>query len=267
MGRKRNLSLYRSIKRRNGDNGREAGEMEFSPNYTKLIKVTEDEEINVVDDVLEGENNNGSTSDSGESVHVEVTKEDSFEVIENIQHKEQPSFKVKCIERLKDDSLIEKLVDNLDVEGNLEDFVNLIEQLASGQLPCNNIVLLLLLDQVRFQKCGNTVGMRYRRITKLFWSIVYRLCKGVGLKFFGGSKNWGQVVAKQCGKSKYEPHLSKINFAVPDEKVLRDMNCIMPKIIPPGKIRSTMRMIKDKEDIIIMGDAKLVTKGLKKDFC
>ena len=241
--------------------------IQFSPNYTKIIKVQKDEEINVVDDEVEDENNKSLNSDSGESLHMEVMKEDEFQVIESIQRNEQPSFKVKCINKLKDESLIRKLVDNLDEEGNLEDFVNLIEQLANGQLPCNNIVLLLLLDRVHFQKCGNTVGMRYRKVTKLFWSIVYRLCKGVGLKFFGGSKNWGQVVAKECGKSKYEPHLSKINFAVPDEKVLRDINCIMPKIIPPGKIRSTMRMIKDKEDIIIMGDAKLVTKGLKRDFC
>ena len=231
------------------------------------MNVIQDEDINVVDDVLEAGDNKSFSSDSGNSLHVEVTKEDEFQVVENVQCNEEPSFKVKCMKKLKDDILIEKLVDNFDLEGNLEDFVNLIEQLANGHLPCNNIVLLLLLDRVRFQKCGNTVGMRYRKVTKLFWSIVYRLCKGVGLKFFGGSKNWGQVVAKECGKSKYEPHLSKINFAVPDEKVLRDMNCIMPKIIPPGKISSTMRIIQDKQDIIIMGDAKLVTKGLKKDFC
>ena len=62
--------------------------------------------------------------------------------------------------------------------------------------------------------------MRYRKVTKLFWSIVYRLCKGVGLKFFGGEKNWGQVVNRNSEKSKYSPNKSKINFAVPHEKVL-----------------------------------------------
>ena len=86
------------------------------------------------------------------------------------------------------------------------------------------------------------------------------------MKFFSGSKNWGQVVAKETGKSKYSPHKSKINFAIPDEKVLRDLNCLMPKVIPPGKIKCTMEMLHDKQDIIIMGDAKLITKGLKKDF-
>ena len=207
-----------------------------------------------------------SFSDSGDSVEVEVADAGSFQILDYLPDKETPSFQDECIKTLQNKHLLKKLVSNLDAEGNLEDFVNLIKQLANGELPSNNIVLLLLLDRVRFQQCGNTVGMRYRNITKLFWSIVYRLCKGVGLKFFSGSKNWGQVVAKESGKSKYSPHKSKINFAVPDEKVLRDLNCLMPKVIPPGKIKCTMEMLHDKQDIIIMGDAKLITKGLKKDF-
>ena len=101
---------------------------------------------------------------------------------------------------------------------------------------------------------------------KLFWSIVYRLCKGVGLKFFGGLKNWGQVISKQCPKSNYDPKISKINFAVPSEKVLRDYSRSLPKIIPPGKIHCTMELLKNKKDIILMGDAKLVTKGLNANF-
>ena len=142
----------------------------------------------------------------------------------------------------------------------------LIKQLASGQLPVNNIVLLLLLGRVRFQDTDNTVGMRYRSVTKLFWSVVYRLCKGVGLKFFGGEKNWGQVVTQSSKKSHYSPTKSKINFAVPDDKILREYGKKMPKIIPPGKIRCTMEMLKDKKDVVIMTDAKLVTKGLNNDF-
>ena len=141
-----------------------------------------------------------------------------------------------------------------------------MEQLSTGELPCNNIVLLLLLDRARFQKCRNTVGMWYRDVCKLFWSIVYRLCKGVGLKFFGGSKNWGQVISTQCVKSNYDPKISKINFALPSEKVLRYYSRSLPKIIPPGKIHCTMGLLRNKKDIILMGDAKLVTKGFNTNF-
>ena len=108
--------------------------------------------------------------------------------------------------------------------------------------------------------------MRYGAKTKLFWSIVYRLCKSSRLKFFSGLKNWGQVVNKESEKSLYYPELSKINFAVPDEKVLRDYRQSLPKIIPPGKIYASLDLLKNKKDIILMGDGKLVTKGLKTDF-
>ena len=79
MGRKRNLSLYRSkaaIKRRNQENADEAVNIQFSPKYTKIINVIQDEDINVVDDVLEAADNKSFSSDSGDSLHVEVTEED-----------------------------------------------------------------------------------------------------------------------------------------------------------------------------------------------
>ena len=41
------------------------------------------------------------------------------------------------------------------------------------------------------------------------------LCKGSGLKFFSGLKNWGQVVNKECDKSHYKPSNAKLNFASP----------------------------------------------------
>ena len=62
--------------------------------------------------------------------------------------------------------------------------------------------------------------------------------QGSGLTFFGGEKNWGQVVMKQSLKSKYSPDVSKVNFGVPNEKILRDMKKVLPKIIPPGKIKN-----------------------------
>ena len=154
-----------------------------------------------------------------------------------------------------------EIVDKMWESRNLLDFMNLIRLMQLGKLPADNIVLQLLFDRVIFQTCGNTVSMRYEDVTKTFWLIVYRLCKGSGLKFFGGEKNWGQVVMKHAIESKYSPDLSKVNFAVPDEKILRDMKKVLPKIIPPGKIRKTIDMIVGKKDLVLMADGKLVTKG------
>ena len=86
------------------------------------------------------------------------------------------------------------------------------------------------------------------------------------MKFFSGAKNWGQVVNKETDRSIYDPDVSKINFAVPDEKVLNEYRQELPKLIPPGKIHASLELLHNKNDIILMGDGKLVTKGLKTDF-
>ena len=170
------------------------------------------------------------------------------------------------MEKLRTTNLINDLTELLSDSGQLKDFMDLLEHIRSKSIPCTNIVFILMLERARFQSCRNTVGMRYSELTKKFWSIVYRLCKGVGLKFFSGEKNWGQVVNKKSKKSRYRPQDSKINFAVPDEKVLRDYNKILPKIIPPGKIAKGLNLLSGKDDIIMMGDGKLVAKGLKMNF-
>ena len=246
----------------------------IDPKYIKIDNDCSSEDIDVVntsnescgcDNHIDGE----GESIIEESVNMEVPNclEQNSNFSDCTQKESACNYKSECIRKRQSKKLLMNLVEKLDDEGNLNDFMNLIEQLSTGELSANNIVLLLLLDRVRFQKCTTTVGMRYRNVTKLFWSVVYRLCKGVGLKFFGGKKNWGQLVSKQCDKSKYSPQKSKVNFAVPDEKVLREISRVLPKVIPPGKIRSTMELLRDKRDIILMGDAKLVTRGLKSDFC
>ena len=106
------------------------------------------------------------------------------------------------------------------------------------------------------------------KIPKLwqFWSIVYRLCKGVGLKFFSGEKNGGQVVTKKCQKSQYNPQTQKINFAVPNEKIIRQYNRILLKAINPSKIPQCLNLLNNKKDIIIMEDGKLISKYLTTNF-
>ena len=44
------------------------------------------------------------------------------------------------------------------------------------------------------------------------------------------------------------------------------MKKVLPKIIPPGKIRKTIDMIAGKNDLVLMADGKLVTKGLRNEF-
>ena len=251
------------------------------PNYHRITYSSSDDSIDVLNNDNHAESRHSSEdkdmeSDTNDNLNMDVTEvggnsNEGEEISDQNNDMEETNlnltFQEKCLEKLSDKKFQQDLIYNLDKSGDLYDFMQLLELLSNGQLPTDNIVLQLLLDRVRFQTCSNTVGMRYRDVTKNFWSIVYRLCKGAGLKIFSGEKNWGQVVLKTSEKSKYAPEKSHINFAVPDEKRLRDMKKVIPKIVPPGKIYKNIEMLKDKKDLILMADGKLVTKGLRENFC
>ena len=283
-GRKRGLSLYMSKQRKKKkiaavSDGRK--NLNIVPNYHRITYSSSDDSIDVLNDDNHAESNQSSEeehmeSDNNDNLNMDVTEvggnsNEGEEISDQNNELEETNlnltFQEKCLEKLSDKKFQRDLIYNLDKSGDLYDFMQLLELLSNGQLPTDNIVLQLLLDRVRFQTCSNTVGMRYRDVTKNFWSIVYRLCKGAGLKIFSGEKNWGQVVLKTSEKSKYAPEKAHINFAVPDEKRLRDMKKVIPKIVPPGKIYKTIEMLKDKKDLILMADGKLVTKGLRENFC
>ena len=244
-GRKCKLSTYRSktkIKILAADRKEKKKEIIVVPRYERISSTSSDEYVNVLDE------SNGEIS-SNETDREVLSGPSDVDNDLNVSHESNAeningkadSFKDKCVEELCNCVIMTEIVDKMWASGNLLDFMNLFRLLQSEKLPADNIVLQLLFDRVRFQTCGNTVSMRYRDVTKTFWSIVYRLCKGSGLKFFGGKKNWGQVVTKHSMKSRYSPDLSKVNFAVPDEKILRDMKKVLPKIIPPGKIQIHVR--------------------------
>ena len=66
-------------------------------------------------------------------------------------------------------------------------------------------------------------------------------------------------------KGKYNPKKSEVNFAVPDERYLRSMDRVLGRIIDPGIIDDSMKMIEGHKDIVLMADCKRLAKGLKGD--
>ena len=94
---------------------------------------------------------------------------------------------------------------------------------------------------------------------------MYRLLKGKGIRFFSGPKNWGQVVSKDAQLGNYDPKCSEINFAVPDERYLRTLDTKYGKVIPPGIIDDSYKLLSNHPDVVIMADCKRVAKGLRSD--
>ena len=271
-GRKRKLSCYKSKQRKKEERVKKIIFPQNIVQITYSSSSDEDVELDVEkmsSSSVESSDDNRDDIFSSDS-NLDGLADDLEETIQDRQSNEESMSREKhldnCIKEIKESDFLEKLFKKLQKVGLLNDFTTFMRNLESGKLPMDNIVFILMMDRVRFQNCTNTVGMRYGKKSKLFWTIVYRLCKESGLKFFSGSKNWGQVVNNECGKSQYSPDTAKVNFAVPDEKVLRAYKNELPKVIPPGKIHKCMEMLRNKKDIVLMADGKLVTKGLKTDF-
>ena len=240
----------------------------FKQNYIKVENCSSDEDVEVVNCDSDPEYNFAidSSSDCDGFYHLPHNVENTdWEFVSNTE-KNKKNYRDEVLDKLKKTNLLDELTEISSESGQLHDFMKLLEHLRSKQIPCRNIVFVLILECARFQSCGNSVGMRYSELTKKFWSTVYRLCKGVGLKFFSEEKNWGQVVTKKCQKSQYNPQTCKINLAVPNEKIIHQYYRILLKVINPGKISQCLNLLNNKKDIIIMGDGKLISQGLTTNF-
>ena len=198
VGRKKHLSLYASKRKckRNAADGKRI--KKFKQHYNLIEDATSDEGIEILNSTDE---NNLSTSydvDSDCSVVRSLQEKSSHDDIsdcrtDDVESNTSNSDIDKYLKELNETDLLRQVLSILDECGHINEFMNLLHLIASKELATDNIVLLLLFERVKFQMCKNTVGMRYSDRTKLFWSILYQICKGSGLKFFSGEKNWGQV--------------------------------------------------------------------------
>ena len=149
IGRKRKLSLYRSKK--DVQNIKQRKRLNIStevitPNYTKIQDANSTIDVDILNESNDENKEEFLESYSGDDFSEKGNVSESVGNSNTEDIDEITDFKENCVKKLQDDRIVRKLVDNLDAEGNLYDFVMLIEQLASGELPANNIVLLLLLD-------------------------------------------------------------------------------------------------------------------------
>ena len=270
-GRKKKLSLYRSRnKRKRPTSSATTSTNTFRKTIVSYLYSTDSDSDNPDSEYIDIE---ASDSDENREDFIATPKRSKLaspdydhEITFEEDNAHYKQFTEQCVEKLSCKEYWRDLVDKLYRSHNLNEFMLLLDGLKCDKIPMDNIVFLLMLERAKFGWTPNTCGMRYRKVTKTFWSIVYRLCKSTGLKFFSGSKNWGQVVCKESRKSVYHGDMAKINFAVPDEKMLRRLSKKFPKVIPPGIIHKSMDLLQNEKNIILMADGKMVTKGLGDNF-
>lgn len=157
--------------------------------------------------------------------------------------------------------LIKKLHEN-DI---LDDFLNMMQVIASGVVKTRNIPLLALLDRTNLQKCSTTTRMKYFPETMELWQVVRRTCKYSGLLLFSGLKHGGQVTTNLCDKGKYNPQTASVNFAVPHWQTLANNEVEIPKYLHPGMIGKSFDLVDKEKEYVLEFDAKSVARGLKPD--
>ena len=166
-------------------------------------------------------------------------------------------------------SIMNDLCHNLEASGKLKDFLLLCTVIATGKLDPKNIALCLTFDVARLVNLTSTTGMIYPSLTLSFWTFLYNLCGSTVIKAFSGPKNRWQVVQKEATRSNYDPALSKFNFAVPAESILRKGDGYIQKRVLPGMITSTLDEYQQKaacgREFIMSFDAKTVGPGVARE--
>ena len=82
--------------------------------------------------------------------------------------------------------MLEQLVMKLDEHNLTNDFLSLIRNMASGELPVDSIPHLAYLDSVCFKRIKDSQQMLYRPKMKRFWHCLYKVGGGPSLRLLSG---------------------------------------------------------------------------------
>lgn len=165
-------------------------------------------------------------------------------------------------------ALWKESLDALQQKGLDKTILNFLSLVRARRFPLDNLALTLFKDVVDWYMCTSTNEMRYSRESKIFWKLGYRLFGGRFLHFMGGSKNQGQTIINP-GRE-LSPQMSNINFAVPNEKILRSFDPYLLQnssadTYSPGVLYSMIRKLKDSITDIpccLTFDGKKLKQGL-----
>ena len=120
--------------------------------------------------------------------------------------------------------LLPTVVHELSKVDKIDELLNFMRLVKSGNFPLENIAFKLFLDIVRWFSVDNSSLMRYNKSTKDFWRLGYRLFHGRFLRFMSGFKHIGSIVDGRTARGVFNPQASRVNFAVPDVSIIRSLS-------------------------------------------
>ena len=108
--------------------------------------------------------------------------------------------------------------------------------------------------------------MRYDPECVEFYVCLYLLFGNSVLNVLRGPGHFSDVVTQNCGRGKYNPTTSKVNFAVPSLRVLQNVKTTYPKTIRPGLINYTLDTAEkdagEGKQFVLSFDGKKIAQGV-----
>ena len=196
------------------------------------------------------------------------TKSVSTETIthcdKNIQTDSENMFPFRS--PLCDSNFLQQFLEKLHSANQLEDFNKLATHLCDGRIPHENLAWKSALQIGRYFSCSTTTLMRYDPECVEFYACLYMLFGNSVLNVLRGPGHFSDVVTQSCGKGKFDPTTSKVNFAVPSLRVLQNVNTTYPKTIRPGLINYTLdcaqKDASEGKQFVLSFDGKKIAQGV-----
>lgn len=162
-------------------------------------------------------------------------------------------------------SLLPTVIEEIKRSGKIEEYVAFHRLVSVKKFPLNNIAYLLFLDVVRwFALEHSTSQMRYSDEVKLFWRTGLRLFHGRFLRFMSGPKNSEDILLSESGRGDCRSENSKVNFIVPNRKLLKEDVSFIPDK-SPGIIHNMIEKIATHDNDALT--YKLCVDGKKINPC
>ena len=167
---------------------------------------------------------------------------------------------------LCDSDFFHKFLQCLHNSKQLDDFNRLVQNLCNGCIPLHNLAWKSTLQIGQYFSCSTTTLMRYDPECVEFYACLYLLFGNSVLNVLHGPGHFSDVVTQNCGRGKYNPTTSKVNFAVPSLGVLQNVKTTYPKTIRPGLINYTLDTAEkdagEGKQFVLSFDGKKIAQGV-----
>ena len=151
------------------------------------------------------------------------------------------SYIDRCEQEIVQNNLIPQMLRKFQECNLLTHFMAFVHGICGGIVKPKNISILLAIEYCYLISLSNTTAMRYREDTCKFWETALAVGGPKLMRLFSSDKHFGQVNNKESCKSKYNPQKGNLNFAVPDDKILRKSKTNIPNYVECGIINEELK--------------------------